>query len=46
MTETNQGRRGAALLGWFRWLQQGQVHFYVLYIVVALLVLLAWALKS
>ena len=39
-------RRGAALLGWFRWLQQGQVHFYVLYIVVALLVLLAWALKS
>ena len=39
-------RRGAGLLGWLRWLQQGQVHFYVLYIVVALLVLLAWVLKS
>ena len=39
-------RRAAILLGWFRWLQQGQVHFYVLYIVEALLVLQAWALKS
>lgn len=39
-------KRTADLLGRLRWLQQGQVHFYVLYIVVALLVLLAWALKS
>lgn len=39
-------RRTAGLLGWFRWLQQGQVHFYVLYIVVVLLVLLGWALRS
>ena len=39
-------RRLAAGLGWFRWLQQGQVHWYVLYIVVVLMVLLAWALVS
>ena len=36
----------ANLLGRFRWLQQGQVHLYVLYIVVALLVLLGCALWS
>ncbi len=39
-------RRLAVGLGWFRWLQQGQVHWYVLYIVVVLMVLLAWALVS
>ena len=33
-------------LGWFRWVQEGRVHFYVLYIVVALLALLGWALWS
>ena len=39
--------QGAAnVLGRLRWLQQGRVHFYVLYIVVTLMVLLAWALSS
>lgn len=36
----------ANLLGRLRWLQHGQVHLYILYIVVALMVLLAWALRS
>ncbi|HAL92879.1 MAG TPA: oxidoreductase [Verrucomicrobia bacterium] len=36
----------ANLLGRLRWLQQGRVHFYILYIVVVLMVLLAWALRS
>lgn len=36
----------AALLGRLRWMQQGRVHLYVLYIVVTLMVLLAWALNS
>lgn len=35
-------RRVVAGLGGLRWLQQGRVHWYVLYIVVALLVLLGW----
>ena len=39
-------RKVAAGLGWLRWLQQGRVHWYVLYIVVVLMVLLAWALRS
>ncbi len=39
-------RRLADGLGWFRWLQQGRVHWYVLYIVVVLMGLLAWALVS
>lgn len=39
--------RGAAnLLGRLRWLQQGRVHWYVLYIVLVLVGLLAWALRS
>ncbi|MGD9780961.1 MAG: proton-conducting transporter membrane subunit [Kiritimatiellia bacterium] len=38
-------RTTADLLGRLRWLQQGRVHFYVLYIVVVLMVLLAWALR-
>jgi hypothetical protein len=29
-----------------RWLQQGRVHFYILYIVVVLMGLLAWAVAS
>ena len=33
-------------LGRLRWLQQGRVHLYILYIVVTLMVLLAWALES
>lgn len=33
-------------LGWFRRVQAGRVHLYVLYIVVALLALLGWALWS
>ncbi|HPT16206.1 MAG TPA: proton-conducting transporter membrane subunit, partial [Kiritimatiellia bacterium] len=33
-------------LGWVHGLQQGQIHLYVLYVVVTLLVLLAWALRS
>ena len=36
----------AKWLGRLRWLQQGRVHLYVLYIVVVLMVLLAWALAS
>ena len=39
-------RKTANLLGRLRWLQQGRVHWYVLYIVVVLVVLLAWALRS
>ena len=39
-------RKTADLLGRLRWLQQGRVHWYVLYIVVVLVVLLAWALTS
>ena len=39
-------RTGTKLLGRLRWLQQGRVHWYVLYIVVVLVVLLAWALTS
>lgn len=39
-------RTAASLLGRLRWLQQGQVHLYILYIVAALIVLLAWALRS
>ena len=39
-------RKTAGLLGRLRWLQQGRVHWYVLYIVVVLVVLLAWALRS
>jgi hypothetical protein len=31
-------RRAARVLVWFRWIQQGNVHLYVLYIVVALVV--------
>ena len=39
--------RGTAnLLGRLRWLQQGRVHVYVLYIVAALVALLGWALGS
>lgn len=38
--------RAADWLGRLRWLQQGRVHFYILYIVVVLMVLLAWALGS
>ena len=38
-------RKTAHLLGRLRWLQQGQVHLYILYIVVVLMVLLAWALR-
>ncbi len=39
--------RGAAKwLGRLRWLQQGRVHWYILYLVVVLAVLLAWALRS
>ena len=38
--------RAANLLARLRWLQQGRVHFYILYIVVTLVVLLAWALRS
>ena len=37
-------RGTAAWLGRLRWLQQGRVHWYVLYIVVVLVGLLAWAL--
>ena len=33
-------------LGRLRWLQQGRVHLYVLYIVAVLMVLLAWAIAS
>ena len=37
--------RGTAhLLGRLRWLQQGRVHGYVLYVVAALVALLGWAL--
>ena len=36
----------ARLLDRLRWLQQGQVHLYILYIAVTVLVLLAWALSS
>ena len=37
--------RGAAnLLGRMRWLQQGRVHRYVLYVVATLVALLGWAL--
>ncbi|MBI3795347.1 MAG: hydrogenase, partial [Deltaproteobacteria bacterium] len=32
------------LLSWLRWLQHGQVHLYILYIAVTLLVLLVWKL--
>ena len=39
-------KKTAHLLGRLRWLQQGQVHLYILYIVVVLMVLLAWALRS
>ncbi len=38
--------RAAGWLGRLRWLQQGRVHFYILYIVVVLMVLLAWAVRS
>lgn len=38
--------RAAEWLGRLRWLQQGKVHWYVLYILVAVWVLLAWALGS
>ena len=38
--------RGTAnLLGWLRWLQQGRVHRYVLYVVATTMVLLGWALR-
>jgi len=33
-------------LGWVHKLQQGQVHWYVLYVVATVLVLLTWALRS
>ena len=33
-------------LGRLRWLQQGRVHLYVLYIVVTLMALLAWVGSS
>lgn len=39
-------RGGERLLKRFRWLQQGRVQLYVLYIMVTLLVLLAWELGS
>jgi len=32
-------------LGWFRWLQQGRVQLYVLYIAVTLVALLVWATR-
>ena len=37
-------RRAANLLGRLRWLQQGRVHGYVLYVVAAAVALLGWAL--
>ena len=37
-------RRVADALGHLRWLQQGRVHFYILYVLITLMVLLAWAL--
>jgi hydrogenase-4 component B len=39
-------RKAAEFLGRLRWLQQGRVHFYILYIVVVLMGLLAWAVAS
>jgi NADH:ubiquinone oxidoreductase subunit 5 (subunit L)/multisubunit Na+/H+ antiporter MnhA subunit len=33
------------ILSWFRWLQHGRIHLYVLYIVITLLVLLVWGLR-
>ena len=39
-------RRTAGFLGRLRWLQQGHVHWYVLYVVVAVIILLGWALRS
>jgi|LSQX01.2.fsa_nt_gb formate hydrogenlyase subunit 3/multisubunit Na+/H+ antiporter MnhD subunit len=36
-------RRAARRMGQLRWLQQGRVHWYVFYIVLALVALLAWA---
>ncbi len=36
----------ADLLGRLRWLQQGRVHLYVLYIVVTLMFLMGWALRQ
>ena len=37
-------RRTARRMGQLRWLQQGRVHWYVFYIVLALVVLLGWSL--
>ena len=37
-------RKAARLLGRLRWLQQGRVHGYVLYVVAAAMALLGWAL--
>lgn len=34
------GRRLGKLAGWFRWLQQGRVHLYVLYVLGALILML------
>ncbi len=39
-------RRAAGGLGRLRWLQQGRVHVYILYIVIVLMVLLGWAVQS
>ena len=38
-------RRAGDWLGRLRWLQQGRVHFYVLYVFVVLMVLLALAVR-
>ena len=35
-------RRGASVLAWFRVLQQGSIQAYILYIVIALIVLFMW----
>ena len=39
-------RQAAGGLGRLRWLQQGRVHVYILYIVIVLMVLLGWAVQS
>lgn len=39
-------RQAAEFLGRLRWLQQGRVHIYILYIVVVWMGLLAWAVAS
>jgi hydrogenase-4 component B len=34
--------RAARALGWFRWMQHGSIHAYLVYVLVTLLVLLLW----